>query len=276
MGVYAGDSPLSLAPAEGARNPVITRRDVSDVPALFVADPFMIRRGRLWFMFFEVLNALTGLGEIGLAESDDGLAWRYRRIVLSEDFHLSYPHVFEHEGEFYMTPETLGLNRVALYKARSFPEGWERVGTLVEGACADPTPFRHEGRWWLYACTEPKTHDTLSLYHAEELSGPWSQHPRSPLLSGDRQRARPAGRVVSHAGRLVRFAQDCSPIYGARVRAFAINSLTVEEYAEGELPESPVLSPGREVWNGCRMHHLDAHEVGRGRWLACVDGDATA
>lgn len=274
VGIYAGDSPLRLAPAAGVRNPVLTRRDVTDVPALFVADPFMLRRAGGWFMFFEVMNAETGRGEIGLAESADGLAWRYRRIVLSEPFHLSYPHLFEFGGEYYMIPETLGLGRVELYKARAFPEGWERAGTLMEGVCADPTVFRHAGRWWMYACTAPGPHDTLCLYHADELAGPWSPHPRSPIVAGDARRARPAGRVVSHGGRLIRFAQDCSPIYGTQVRAFVVTSLTAEDYSEEELPESPVLRPGEEAWNGCRMHHVDAHSEGGGRWIACVDGDA--
>lgn len=274
IGIYAGDSPLRLSPAAGARNPVLTRRDVTDVPALFVADPFMLRRGGLWFMLFEVLNAETGRGEIGLAESADGLAWRYRRIVLAEPFHLSYPYLFESGGEYYMIPETLGLGRVELYRARDFPEDWERAGTLVEGVCADPTVFRHAGRWWMYACTAPGPHDTLCLYHAGELNGHWALHPRSPLVAGDASRARPAGRVVSHGGRLLRFAQDCTPIYGTQVRAFEVHNLTPEDYSEEELPESPVLRPGGDGWNDCRMHHLDAHEGGAGRWLACVDGDA--
>lgn len=274
VGIYAGDSPLRLSPAAGARNPVITRRDVTDVPALFVADPFMLRHDGLWLMLFEVLNSETGRGEIGLAESADGLAWRYRRIVLAEPFHLSYPYLFESGGEFYMIPETLGLGRVELYRARDFPESWERAGALVEGVCADPTVFQHEGRWWMYACTTPGRHDTLCLYHADELNGPWSLHPRSPLVAGDASRARPAGRVVLHGGRIYRFAQDCSPVYGTQVRAFAVTTLTPEDYSEEELPESPVLGPGADVWNGCRMHHVDAHEVGEGHWLACVDGDA--
>lgn len=277
IGIYTGDSPLRLAPADGLHNPVITHRDVTDVPALFVADPFMVRRGGSWFMFFEVLNAETGRGQIGLAESADGRAWRYRRIVLSEPFHLSYPHVFEFDGEHYMIPETLEPGRVALYRARHFPEDWERAATLLDGVrCADPTVFRHAGRWWMYACTAPGEHDTLSLYHADKLNGSWSEHARSPVVAGDARRARPAGRVVSHGNRLIRFAQDCSPIYGTQVRAFALSSLTAEDYREEELPESPVLRPvaGGRAWNDCRMHHIDAHPLGDGRWIACVDGDA--
>ncbi len=55
IGIYAGTSPLDLLP-HGRSNPVLTARDVTDVPAAFVADPFMIKNGPRWYMFFEVFN----------------------------------------------------------------------------------------------------------------------------------------------------------------------------------------------------------------------------
>jgi len=33
-----------------------------------------------------------------------------------------------------------------------------------------------------------------------------------------------------------------------------------------------VLSPGESPWNGRSMHHLDAHPLADGSWVACVDG----
>jgi hypothetical protein len=73
IGVYCGTSPFELAPPDGGRNPVLTRESVNDVTARFVADPFMVRRSGVWYMFFEVLNDKTEKGEIGLATSRDGL-----------------------------------------------------------------------------------------------------------------------------------------------------------------------------------------------------------
>src|SRR6267142_1181613 len=107
IGIYTGESPVKLRPAPNLRNPVLAASDVSDVPAVFVADPFMIRANDSWHMFFEVFNRETLKGEIGLAISANGRSWTYQRIVLQEDFHLSYPYVFEWEGEHYMVPETL-------------------------------------------------------------------------------------------------------------------------------------------------------------------------
>jgi hypothetical protein len=102
IGIYAGNSPFDLSTPDNLKNPVITARDITDVTADFVADPFMIRENNKWHMFFEVM---TRKGEIGLAQSSDGLHWDYRQIVLREPFHLSYPYVFKWNDDYYMIPE---------------------------------------------------------------------------------------------------------------------------------------------------------------------------
>ena len=120
-------------------NPVLTAADVDDLAAEFVADPFLFRRDGRWYLFFEALQAGTGRGVIGLAVSDDARSWSYQGVVLQEEFHLSYPHVFAHGNEVYMTPETLALGCVVLYRADPFPERWRREAELVAGRAADPT-----------------------------------------------------------------------------------------------------------------------------------------
>jgi hypothetical protein len=274
IGIYTGASPLELRPAAGVVNPILTRADVHDVPAGFVADPFMLRRGNVWYMFFEVLNQASDRGEIGLATSSDGLSWTYQQIVLAESYHLSYPYVFEWQDEIYLLPETLGAQAVRLYRAETFPARWSCVGSLIEGSCADPSIFRRDGKWWLFACTTPYQHDTLRLYFADELLGPWREHPLNPIVNGNKHNARPAGRVLTSDGKLIRFSQDCAPLYGTQVRAFEIQELTSTSYIEEELPGSPVLVASGAGWNAVGMHHLDAHLREDGSWIACVDGRA--
>ena len=76
IGIFVGESPFHLATPRDTVNPVLTRESVSDVPAGFVADPFMVRRDGGWYMFFEVLNQQANNGEIGLATSGNGLKWK--------------------------------------------------------------------------------------------------------------------------------------------------------------------------------------------------------
>jgi len=269
ISIYNGNSPFELKPLEPS--PALTKDDVTDVSADFIADPFMLQHEGTWYMFMEVMNAETKRGEIGLATSADGLLWTYHQIVLREPFHLSYPHVFAFGNDFFMVPETLGAGAVCLYKAVEFPARWSCAARLLEGKFADPSLFYYHDRWWLFVCSTPYQHDTLRLYFAPELTGPWIEHLKSPIVSSDKCRARPAGRVVEFNQRLIRFAQDCVPQYGSSVRAFEIRELTPNSYIEVEIGGSPVFKASGNGWNAAGMHHIDAHEFD-GKWLACVDG----
>lgn len=276
IGIYGGTSPLVLSEAAGAPNPVLTPLDVTDVVATLVADPFMIRVDGTWHMFFEVMawRTTTPRGEIGHATSADGVRWRYERIVLAEPFHLSYPHVFSIGSTVYMIPESRQAGAVRLYRAEPFPSRWIFVRALLEGApFKDSSVFHRDGRWWMFTETSPRLgNDTLRLFHASDLEGPWSEHPRSPVVSGDPRIARPAGRVLSLPDRLIRLAQDCSTNYGQSVRAIEVAHLTPRDYREEEIAAGPLLSGTGHGWNRGGMHHVDAHLIREDLWLACVDG----
>ncbi len=273
IGIYRGPTPFALT--NDGTNPVLTRDDVTDVTAAFVADPFLFHDGTLWHLFFEVLNHDSQLGEIGLATSPDSHTWTYRHIVLREPFHLSYPYVFAHDAVIYMIPETLGAGAVRLYRADPFPDRWTAVMDLIPRVLADPSPFFHDGRWWLFACPHPHKHDALSLFHADALTGPWVEHSASPLITGDRSRSRPAGRVLTVDGRLYRFAQDCVLRYGHAVRAFEVTSLTTRSYTDVPRTPEPILRASGRGWNGKGMHQFDGQSLADGTWLAAVDGHAS-
>lgn len=272
IGIYQGPSPLELAPAAVAQ-PVLTAESVTDVAATFVADPFWLRRDGLWYLFFEVMNWRANKGEIGLATSDDGLGWRYEQIVLAEEFHLSYPCVLEAEDGIYMAPESFQDDSVRLYRARRFPYEWELVGTLLSGGYyVDSSIFFYRETWWMLTETGEHTDDTLRLFYADRLHGPWREHPHSPVVSGNASISRPAGRVLVMPQKILRFAQNCSVDYGADVRAIEITRLTRTEYEERVLPIAPLLGPSGRGWNAHGMHHIDAVERGPDDWLAAVDG----
>ena len=273
IAIYAGDSPFDIRPAN-VDNPVLTRRHVTDIPAAFVADPFMIQVDATWYMFFETLHEGKRKGEIGLATSKDGMEWNYESIVLAEPYHLSYPYVFKWMNDFYMIPESYQAGAVRLYKASEFPTKWVFAGTLVSGPYyVDASILRFDDKWWLFADASPEAqHDTLRLFWTENLTGRWLEHPRSPIITSNPQIARPAGRVIVINGRPIRFTQTCDPAYGTEVRGFEITELTTTTYQETKVGHKPIISASGSGWNKSGMHHVDAHPTEDNRWIACVDG----
>jgi len=133
----------------------------------------------------------------------------------------------------------------------------------------DPSIVRVGNRWWLFA---GERDDTLRLYHADRLTGPWVEHPKSPVISGDPTGRGPAaGSCCSKAG-YSGWPSAIGPDYGSQVRVFEVTVLSTSDYREIELPESPLLRGTGRGWNKAGMHHVDFHQVDAHRWLACVDG----
>jgi hypothetical protein len=257
ISIYTGDSPLTLDSPKHLNHPILSAKDVTDVPADFVADPFMIYEHETWYMFFEVMNLLTNKGDIGFATSNDGLNWNYQKIVLDEPFHLSYPYVFKWNDEYYMIPESSQANSIRLYKATDFPTKWLFVKTLLDGRdFVDPSIFQYHDLWWLFTATS-ESRNILRLYYSHQLMGDWIEHPKSPVIEGNAKIARPGGRVVIFDGKIIRYTQDCQGIYGNQLRAFEITNLTTKNYEEKPVPGNPILKASGVGWNKIGMHHID-------------------
>jgi hypothetical protein len=102
-------------------------------------------------------------------------------------------------------------------------------------------------------------HDTLRLYYADDLTGPWLEHPKSLIIQGNAHIARPAARVSVLHDRIIRYAQDCFPAYGTQVRAFEVTELTTTRYHERAVAENPVIAGSGAGWSASGMHHIDPH-----------------
>lgn len=276
IGIYRGFNPFSLKPSTKVINPILTAKHVTDVKAEFVADPFLIKENSKWYLFFEVMNSKTKKGEIGFATSENGWDWTYERIVISESFHLSYPYVFKNNNSFYMIPETTKANSVRLYKAVEFPHNWKFVTKLLNGYHVDPSIFKTDELWFLLTETKKYPYGTLSLFFAENLTGPWKEHPKSPIIKDDLSRARPAGRVITLNENKIRFSQDSTKNYGDSIRAFKITKITEDDYEEKEIDNNPILAASGSGWNEKGMHHVDPFQINEKMWIAVVDGLASS
>lgn len=270
ISIYTGPSPFELQTIADIPTALLTGEDVTDIDAAYVADPFMVIDCEKYMMFFEVLNRKNRKGAIAYADSLDGKTWIYRKIVLQENFHLSYPSLIQWEDTYYLIPESSGDFSVRLYRANPFPEKWEYVGNLLSGyAYMDPTVFRYHNKWWMFVSTGSSS--VLNLYFSTDLLQGWQPHPQNPVIKFNSRCSRPAGRVVEYDGKLYRLTQDDYPKYGTQVFAFEITQLTETGYTEKLASQQPIVTKSGAGWNAAGMHHVDLHQIGD-KWLAAVDG----
>lgn len=269
IGVYEGATPFNLTEKNSTNNPVLTGKSVTDIDAVFVADPFMLIKDEKYYLFFEAMNRGSGKGEIGFAESPDGKTWHYKKIIITEKFHLSYPYVFEWGNNYYLIPESGNDLSVRLYKATVFPEKWEFIGNLLHGDnYLDPSIFRYNDEWWMFVCNGNKN---LDLYYSKDLITGWTPHPKNPIIRDNKNISRPGGRVFLNNGKMFRLTQDDLPTYGIQVFAFEITKLNEFSYEEKMVSPLPIVTKTGTGWNAAGMHNVDPHKV-RERWISVVDG----
>jgi hypothetical protein len=201
----------------------------------FLADPCILTQDGRRYVFFEEYHHDLSRGRVVACElSATGAGPAIRAI--EEPHHLSYPHVFEHEGNVYCIPGSESTNKVCLYRSSGLPDQWEYVDALIETFCAtDITLIKRNATWWLF-CTSSETYarghnSHLYLWFADDLFGPWKAHANNPVKI-DVRSARPAGKLFSHDACLYRPAQDCSRTYGGAITINRIDRLTETEFQE--------------------------------------------
>lgn len=150
IGLLSGRSLDTLAESK-ITNPIISAKDFSKWDGKAVADPFAIFRHGVWYVFFELFQHRTQNAVIGASSSRDLVNWVPLGVVLTQPHHLSYPFVFEHNGEVYMMPESKSANRVDLFRAVEFPHRWEFDRTILKGRLMDCSMVHHSGRYWIFA-----------------------------------------------------------------------------------------------------------------------------
>lgn len=234
----------------------------------FYADPLLHRhRGQTW-LFVEDFDYRRHKGTIAAIpwgrHGPDGAA---QTALDVPGVHLSYPFVFDWRGDTYLIPESVAAARVSLFRARSYPNRWEFVCDLLQGRrVVDTTLHEHLGRWYLFANVSEaggSTWDELFLFHADTPLGPFLPHPCNPVVS-DVRRARPAGRLFRHAGRLIRPAQDCARNYGRALVFNEVLELDRTHFQERDIGRlAPHWAPHL---SGCHTYNaLDGVEVVDGK-----------
>lgn len=239
-------------------------RDMGD---RFYADPFPFQwRDRL-FLFVEDYPHATRKAVISVVPFDAAGVPGKPRCVLEEPYHLSYPQVFERDGAIWMLPEASSGGKLVLYRATEFPDRWAPEAVLVEGEISDATLLDHGGQLWLFAADRDgygSTSDTLVVFHAPRLAGPWKPHVLNPILI-DRRMARPGGAFVREGGGIYLPVQDGTLGYGGGLGMSQL--LELDEKVVRLSPPRPIAAHGD--WPYPKIHTLN-----RSGRLEVIDGIA--
>nr|GMD37082.1 glycosyltransferase family protein 64 protein C5-like [Ipomoea batatas] len=294
IGVFYGDSPFSLKPIDDMNlqrdksaawpvaNPVVTCASASQagIPSNFVADPFLYVKGDDLYLFFETKNPITKQGDIGVAKSiDKGVTWEQLGVALDEPWHLSYPYVFDYDGNIYMLPEGSEKGDLRLYRAVDFPTKWVLEKVVLKKPIIDPFIIPHDGKYWLFGSDHSgigtQSNGQLEIWYATSPLGPWRPHKKNPIYNTDASKgARNGGRPFVYNGNIYRVGQDCGETYGRRIRTFRVENLTTHYFKEVEVSLGVKESiKGQNAWNGARNHHVDVQQLSSGEWIAVLDGD---
>ncbi len=202
----------------------------------YLADPFLFDKDGITWCFAERFDHDREQGSIVVSEIKDNQVKGFQ-TCLEEDFHLSYPFLFEHEKVNYLTVESAEKNELRMYKSLDFPIHWELVSRQFKGqSLYDPTICKKDGLYWLFANrkehAEASSFDELFLYWSENpLTDNWISHPMNPIVS-DVKSSRPAGKLFKQSGQWIRPAQDSGKSYGHRIKLQRITDWDKEKYQE--------------------------------------------
>lgn len=193
------------------------------------ADPFLFEHNREVYLFVEMFDNTTEKGVIGVSKLVEN-SFTKPTIVLEENFHLSYPFIFEENGEIYMMPETMGDKCIQLYKAEDFPFKWKKEKLILNTENAVDTVLLDN--WLITSVVTDTVHKKTQLELYNKKTG--EPHKCNPVCK-ESQIIRGAGRIFEHNGKLLRPAQNCeNGIYGAGLVFYEVQECNAEKYKECE------------------------------------------
>jgi hypothetical protein len=226
---------ISVIPEQWQRAPYWKSTAARLPGGRFWADPFLWAKDSKIWCFVEEFEFAHNRGHIAAIEI--GKAQLKSTPVLVEDFHLSFPFVFQYKDEIFMCPESSEARQIRIYRAVEFPHRWQLVRIIMHDVCAaDSMLFPKGDKWWMLTNIEKSTVGTyceeLYLFYANSpLDEEWLPHPRNPIKI-DCRGGRNAGLIVDQ-GTIYRVGQRQGfDQYGEGLSVYKIECINKDVYKE--------------------------------------------
>ncbi|MFA5012058.1 MAG: hypothetical protein WC644_08925 [Ignavibacteria bacterium] len=229
----------------------------------FWADPFIFKHKGVEYLLYEnyEYGKKKGIISCGKLENDK---ISDTENILTGNYHLSYPFIFENNEGIFMTPESNQNKRLEIYKSIDFPTKWELYTTGFEGEyITDPTFFTDsENKLWLFVNKSilPVTDNNSELYIYQIDSLRLNKiipHRNNPVVI-DCRYGRNGGTIFMNGNQIIRPSQynNFYGSYGYGLNLSIIKKLTLDEYEEELITTiRPVFRKGL-----IGVHHLCQRE----------------
>ena len=200
--------------------------------SFWVADPFPIEINGELYIFGEVFEYIKDKGSIGYTKLVNGefITWK---VIIEEDYHMSFPYLFFENDILYMCPETSQSDQLYLYRCVEFPEKWKKDKILINGGNYSDTIFyRKDGAIYGYTCIwESVDKHEFKIFRVQENGCEFSNGKINTL---DFYMTRPAGKVLVEKEKNIMVSQICKPLYGTGL-IFKEFNMDWPNYSEKEL-----------------------------------------
>lgn len=202
----------------------------------FLADPFVIYRNGEHYCFVEDYDYAIKKGKISVYKITSG-SNKDLGVALIEDFHLSYPYLFEFDDELYMCPETTEKCEIRIYKCVDFPLKWVFHKTIMRDvSAADTTIFPYGDKWWIFTNLDKSLVKDYGsqlhiFYGTDPFTENWTPHYKNPVIF-DSLKARNGGLITEEDAIYRTYQRQGFDMYGEGVGVSKINVLTTSEYSE--------------------------------------------
>ena len=230
--IYENNFKLALFKKNNISSPII----IENEKRKFLADPFLIKHNKKTYCFAEEYDHAKKKGHIVCFDLNKEKF--DKKIILNENFHLSFPFIFKFKNNFFMCPETSNISEIRLYKNINFPFKWKFYKTIKKNIkSVDNIIFKKNNLWWLftnvdYSNCNDFSHD-LSIFYSKKgpLTDKWKCHPQNPNKISSLE-SRNAG-IIFNKNKVIRISQEQGfDNYGQNINFHEIKSLNKKKYFE--------------------------------------------
>lgn len=161
-------------------------------------------------------------------------------VVLEETCHLSYP--FYNKTSDTLIPESFRNGNWSEYEFDGSKVSNKRI--ITDSPMIDATPVQYNGKWYVFATTQPNALDELLIYWSDKREGPYKPHPLNPQKK-DIKTSRCGGNFFEFNGGLYRPVQDSTHLYGETMHIMKITELTPTSFTEEYYCHVQISNPGK-------------------------------